>query len=112
MNRWPVKWWDESEVRAVKLGLRDKITNVCAEIDRRHGNPAGTAERGVYFWLWPWSESIAIDTLQNLLNDARVYLATGRFPPPPVPASAACQHPPVSRRTTRPRRQRRSTTSA
>jgi len=103
VNRWPVKWWDESEVRAVKMGLRDKITAVCAEADLRYGSPPGSAERGTYFWLWPPSDSMGVDTLQNLLNDAREFLSKA----PPLPASAS-QHPPVSRRTARPRRQRRS----
>ncbi len=86
----PVKWWDEDEVRAVKMELRAKITAVCAEADLRYGSPPGSAERGTYFWLWPPSDSMGIDTLQNLLNDAREFLSKA----PALPASAACQHPP------------------
>jgi hypothetical protein len=103
-----VRWWDEAEVRAVKMELRRRITATCAEIDQLHGNPPGSAERGTYFWLWPPSDSTAIDTLQNLLNDAREFLATGKFPRPAAPTSAACQHSPASRRSTKPRRQRRA----
>ncbi len=93
-----VKWWDESEIRAIKADLRAKITAVCAEADLRYGSPPGSAERGTYFWLWPPSESTEIDTLCNLLNDARAFLAKAPAPPP---ASAVCQHAPqVSRRST------------
>ena len=55
--------------------LRQDITAACAQIDRRLGNPAGTAERGVYFWYWPASSVSSVDVLVVQLHaDAVAFL--------------------------------------
>ncbi len=93
-----------SVIRAELVG---KIANACAQIDKVHGNPPGTCERAVYWAYWPPSASTSIEVLCALLNDARVYLRTGKFPLPPLP-EMACEHSPkASRRNTKPGRQRR-----
>ena len=52
--------------------LRQEITDICAQIDHRLHNRAGTAERGVYFF---YSESLAdIDVLTRLRADALNHL--------------------------------------
>lgn len=52
------------------LLLRQDITAVCAQIDRRTGNPVGTAERGTYYWLWPPADVVSLDVLRSLHRDA------------------------------------------
>ncbi len=76
----------EAEIRAELVA---KIADVCAQIDQVHGNTPGTSERAVYWAFWPPSESTSIEVLCNLLNDARVYLRTGKFPLPPQPESCS-----------------------
>jgi hypothetical protein len=62
--------------------LRRQISDVCAELDKRWGNAAGVAERGVYYWYWPPSPSTGLDVLVNLHRDALAFLASA----PPVAA--------------------------
>lgn len=50
--------------------LAADITTICAQIDRRLGNPAGTAERGTYFWYWPPTPDLGVEVLTNLHADA------------------------------------------
>lgn len=50
--------------------LRDRITEVCVEIDSRLGNKHGTAERGCYFWYWPPEPNIGVEVLVALHRDA------------------------------------------
>ena len=56
--------------------LRQDITAVCAQADRRLGNSAGTAERGVLFWYWPASSVSNLDVLTRLHADAVAFLHT------------------------------------
>ena len=56
--------------------LRADITAVCLQIDRRLGNPPGTAERGTYFWLWPPEDVSSLDVLTRLHTDAVTFLHT------------------------------------
>lgn len=60
----------ESEV------LADEIAEVCAQIDRRLGNPRGTAERGCYAHLWPLDMELACAVLTALHADAVEFLHT------------------------------------
>lgn len=53
--------------------LGEEITAVCAQIDRRLGNRPGTAERGLYFWLWPPAD-LAVDVLVRLHADGIKFL--------------------------------------
>ncbi len=55
--------------------LADEIRAVCDQIDRRLDNRPGTAERGLYFWLWPPADLDA-DVLANLHADAVRFLHT------------------------------------
>ncbi len=74
----------EPVIRAELIG---KIRAVCNELDSRYGNEIpGTAERGLYSFHWPPSES-GIHTLCALLDQAREYLRRA----PALPASA-CPH--------------------
>ncbi|MCB1290350.1 hypothetical protein [Mycolicibacterium sp.] len=52
--------------------LRAEITELAAQIDRRLGNPPGTAERGIYFWYWPRVDDL--DVLTALHADAARFL--------------------------------------
>ncbi len=54
--------------------LRQEITAICQQIDRRYGNRAGTAEKAVYFYWWPPSESTSVEVLTNLHRDAVSFL--------------------------------------
>jgi hypothetical protein len=54
--------------------LRTDITDICAQIDRRLGNPPGTAEHGLYFWWWPPGGVDSLDVLQALHTDALRFL--------------------------------------
>lgn len=53
--------------------LTDEIRAVCHQIDRRLDNRPGTAERGLYFWLWPPADLDA-DVLTRLHADAIEFL--------------------------------------
>ena len=53
--------------------LADAITGICAEIDRRLHNRPGTAERGLWFWLWP-PERPEPDVVARLHADAVEFL--------------------------------------
>ena len=53
--------------------LRNEITAICHQTDRRLGNPPGTAEQGLYFWLWPPTDLDA-ETLTNLHTSAVKFL--------------------------------------
>ena len=53
--------------------LADEIRAVCHQIDRRLDNRPGTAERGIYFWLWPPADLDA-DVLAKLHADAVAFL--------------------------------------
>ncbi|HOB50963.1 MAG TPA: hypothetical protein PKK01_16880 [Mycobacterium sp.] len=53
--------------------LADEISAICEQIDRRLGNPPGTAEAGLYFWLWPPGDLDA-DVLTALHADAVTFL--------------------------------------
>ena len=52
--------------------LRAEITELAAQIDRRLGNPPGTAERAIYFWFWPRVDDL--DVLTALHADAARFL--------------------------------------
>lgn len=54
--------------------LAREIADVCLQIDRRLGNRRGTAERGVWFWLWPPDPLPGLDVLTNLHADAVEFL--------------------------------------
>jgi hypothetical protein len=56
--------------------LRQEISDICAQADRRLDNPAGTAERGIYFWYWPASSVSSINVLTRLHADAVAFLHT------------------------------------
>ncbi|MDQ1247529.1 MAG: hypothetical protein QG597_1899 [Actinomycetota bacterium] len=53
--------------------LAGEISAICAQIDRRLGNPPGTAENGIYFWLGPpgWQSA---EVLAALHRDALTFL--------------------------------------
>lgn len=55
--------------------LREDITAICNQIDVRLGNRPGTAERGLYFWLWPPGPNTDANVLTDLHSDAVVTLA-------------------------------------
>jgi len=57
---------EPSEIR------RAEITELAAQIDRRLGNPPGTAERAIYFWFWPRVDDL--DVLTALHADAARFL--------------------------------------
>ena len=52
--------------------LRREIRELAAQIDRRLGNPPGTAERAIYFWFWPRVDDL--DVLTALHADAARFL--------------------------------------
>ena len=54
--------------------LADEIRAVCHQIDRRHGNAPGTAEKGLYLWLWPPDPLPDVGVLIRLHSDALMYL--------------------------------------
>lgn len=54
--------------------LADEIAELCTQIDRRLGNRRGTAERGIYFWLYPRGARLACEVLAALHADALAYL--------------------------------------
>jgi hypothetical protein len=54
--------------------LRDEITAICSQMDRRLGNRAGTAEKAVYFWYWPPGDVSSVGVLTNLHADAVRFL--------------------------------------
>ena len=54
--------------------LRAEISGLGHQIDRRLGNRPGTAERGLWFWLWPPHPETSIDVLTRLRADAQKYL--------------------------------------
>lgn len=61
--------------------LAGEIRALCDQIDRRLGNPPGTAENGIYFWLGPpgWQSAAvlaalhrdALSFLLHLITDER-----------------------------------------
>jgi hypothetical protein len=55
--------------------LKAGIVAAAAELDRLNGTNPGTAERGIYFWYWPPSESTGIDVLRKLYADAIGFVA-------------------------------------
>ena len=61
--------------------LRAEITELAAQIDRRLGNPPGTAERAIYFWFWPRVDDL--DVLTRLHADAVGFLAAALTDPDP-----------------------------
>ena len=54
--------------------LRQEIAEVCVRIDRRLGNRRGTAERGLWFWLWPPHPDTSRDVLDRMYADALTFL--------------------------------------
>lgn len=50
--------------------LADEIAELAAQIDRRLGNPPGTAERGCYFHYWPLDDELPCEVLSALHADA------------------------------------------
>jgi len=54
--------------------LVDEIRAICHQIDRRLDNRLGTAERGLYFWLWPPDPAVSIEVLTRLHADAIEFL--------------------------------------
>ena len=54
--------------------LVDQIRAICDQIDRRLDNRPGTAERGVWFWLWPPDPAVSIEVLTRLRADAIEFL--------------------------------------
>ncbi len=55
--------------------LRRDIAAVCDQIDRRRGNPAGTAERAVWWWYGPpYPEFDNVPVLTRLHADAVAFL--------------------------------------
>ena len=95
---------------AIRRELVGKIRRIANELDARYGNAIpGTAERALYMWFWPPSESTSVETLCYLLGDARDWLAAAPSQPAPGWRLTACEHAPISRRSTKPPRQRRST---
>lgn len=56
--------------------LADEITAVCIQIDQHLGNRRGTAERGLYFWLYPRGARLACEVLSALHADALAFLHT------------------------------------
>lgn len=53
--------------------LAADIQEICAQIDRRLGNPPGTAARGCYWHLWP-PGGHSTDVLTALHRDALRFL--------------------------------------
>lgn len=60
--------------------LRQEISVLCEQIDRRHGNRPGTAERAVYFWWWPPDAVSSVDVLAQLHADAARFLLDAIHP--------------------------------
>ena len=61
--------------------LVEEIAAICAQIDRRLGNRAGTAEKGIWFWHYPPHPNAGTEVLTALHRDAVAFLAgivTGR----------------------------------
>jgi hypothetical protein len=56
--------------------LRQEISDLCVQIDRRLHNRPGTAERGLYAWFWPPDPSTPLNVLTNLHADACKFLHT------------------------------------
>jgi len=54
--------------------LREEIYQIGRQIDRRLGNRPGTAERGIYFWLWPPDSLNDLGVLARLHADAIEFL--------------------------------------
>ena len=54
--------------------LRADIRAICRQVDVRLGNPPGTAERGLYFHLWPPQGVTNVDVLVELHRDAVKFL--------------------------------------
>jgi hypothetical protein len=57
-----------------RIELVAAIGVIADQIDHRHGNPPGTALRGIYMWYWP-AAGCEIDTLTALHRDAVELLA-------------------------------------
>lgn len=53
--------------------LAADIREMCQQIDRRLGNRPGTAERGLWFWLWP-PERPEPDVVARMHSDAAEFL--------------------------------------
>jgi len=54
--------------------LREEIYEIGRQIDRRLGNRPGTAERGIYFWLWPPDSLTDLGVLAQLHGDGIEFL--------------------------------------
>lgn len=54
--------------------LAGEIHEVCAQIDRRLGNPPGLAEHAVWFWFGPPGPHLSDDVLTALHADAVEFL--------------------------------------
>lgn len=54
--------------------LFGEIAEICAQIDRRLHNRPGTAEKGLYFWLWPPGPYTDAEVLDVLRADAATFL--------------------------------------
>lgn len=65
--------------------LRREIRQLCAMIDRRHGNPPGRAEKAVY-WHYHGCDTISAGVLRELHADAVDYLRDGQFRDPAAAA--------------------------
>jgi hypothetical protein len=65
--------------------LTAEIAELAAQIDRRLGNPPGTAENGIYFWLGPpgWQSA---EVLAALHRDALTFLLDLATNPKGLPA--------------------------
>lgn len=55
--------------------LCEQIHEIGLQIDRRLGNRAGTAEKGVWFWYWPPHPGVGVEVLTALRRDAVEFLA-------------------------------------
>jgi hypothetical protein len=54
--------------------LREEIDDIAAQLDRRHGDPPGTAVRAIFLWLWPPEDCHAADVLAALHAEAVGFL--------------------------------------
>jgi hypothetical protein len=83
---------------AHRAALRDSLAAICAEVDRRHRNPPGTAEAGAYRWCF--AVMLPAEVLADLVERAAAHLAQtwlpacdvcGRELEPPADVCDRCQ---------------------
>jgi hypothetical protein len=65
-----------------RAALRDSIARIAGEIDRRHHQPPGTAEAGIYRWCF--AVMLPAEVLADLLERAAAHLADSWLPHCPV----------------------------